>query len=161
MGQLDDFASTSSKPLEEASKKSGDTMQNLNALIAEALENAVKNITHEVGQLSRSTALIMKAFDSIVSKLTALQTPDHIIEIKLNPMIQGLSRAVNNFGKHAEMQGKAVDANLKQTQLLADALKILLAEAKARRASVSDRDPGAAIHPVGGFGDHSPEVPKA
>ena len=161
VGQLDDFASTSSKPLEEASKKSGDTMQNLNALIAEALENAVKNITHEVGQLSRSTALIMKAFDSIVSKLTALQTPDHIIEIKLNPMIQGLSRAVNNFGKHAEMQGKAVDANLKQTQLLADALKILLAEAKARRASVSDRDPGAAIHPVGGFGDHSPEVPKA
>ena len=109
----------------------------------------------------RSTALIMKAFDSIVSKLTALQTPDHIIEIKLNPMIQGLSRAVNNFGKHAEMQAKAVDANLKQTQLLADALTILLAEAKARGASVSDRDLGAANHPAGGFDDHSPEVPEA
>ena len=147
--------------MEEASKKSGDAILNLNALIAEALENAVKNITHEVGQLSRSTSLIMKAFDSIVSKLTELQTPDHIIEIKLNPMIQGLTRAVNNFGKHAELQAKAVDANLKQTLLLADALKLLLADAKARGASMSDHSLGAGIHPAGGFDDRGPEVPEA
>ena len=73
------------------------------------MEDAVKHIGDEVGQFSRSTAVMINSIDSIVSKLAALQTPDQIIEIKLNPMIQGLSRAVNNFGKHAEKQAKAID----------------------------------------------------
>ena len=132
VGQLDEFASTSSKPLQEASKKSSDTILHLNARISEALESAVKRISDEVGQLSRSTVLIVNSFESIVSKLTALQTPDHIIEIKLSPMIQGLSRAVNNFGKHAEIQAKAVDDNLKQTQELTAKLTGLMASARAR-----------------------------
>src|SRR5262249_22343118 len=152
---LDEFAITSSKPLEEASKKSGDTIQSLNERISEALEKAVKNISDEVGQLSQSTLLIIKAFEGIVSKLTALQTPDQIIEIKLNPMIQGLSRAVNNFGKHAETQARAVDANLKQTQLLADALKVLLADARARTAGPSGHRANAPLHTPGAFEDRS------
>jgi ABC-type transporter Mla subunit MlaD len=152
--QLDEFAAASSKPLEEASKKSGDTIQQLNARIAEALDNAVKHISREAEELSKSTALIIKSFDAIVSKLAALKTPDHIIEIKLSPMIQGLSRAVNNFGKHAEIQAKAVDANLKQTQLLADALQVLLADVRARAATRESHHtagrPGLAPGDVGG-----------
>lgn len=116
LDQLRDFATTSSKPLEEASKKSGET-----------LDTAVKHISDEIGQLSRMTDQLIKTFESVVTKLGALQTPDHIIEIKLNPMIQGLSRAVNNFGKHAEMQAKAVDENLKQTQEVTARLVALLA----------------------------------
>jgi hypothetical protein len=143
--QLDELALSSSRPVEEASKKTGDAFEQMNARLSSALESSVKHMTDEVGKLSESTLLIVRAFDSIVTKLTTLQTPDQIIEIKLNPMIQGLSRAVNNFGKHAEMQAKAVDANLKQTQLLADALKVLLANAKAR----ADRASGPAqMHPA-------------
>jgi hypothetical protein len=135
--QLVGLAETSSKPVEEASKRTGDALDLMNARLSTALEASVKHMTDEVGKLSQSTLLIVGAFDSIVTKLAALQTPDQIIEIKLNPMIQGLSRAVNNFGKHAEMQAKAVDANLKQTQFLADALKVLLADAKARAEGAS------------------------
>lgn len=123
LGQLRDFATTSSKPLEEASKKSGET-----------LDTAVRHISDEIGQLSRMTDQLIKTFESVVAKLSALQTPDHIIEIKLNPMIQGLSRAVNNFGKHAEVQAKAVDENLRQTQEVTARLVALLALLRAPRA---------------------------
>jgi hypothetical protein len=149
--QLDEFAAESSKPLEEASRKSGDTIQHLNDRIAEALDNAVKHISKQTEELSNSTALIIKSFETVVSKLAALQTPDHIIEIKLNPMIQGLSRAVNNFGKHAEVQARAVDANLKQTQLLTDALRVLLADTKARATTPPDHHTMG--HPAMGHSD--------
>jgi ElaB/YqjD/DUF883 family membrane-anchored ribosome-binding protein len=150
--RLDEFAATSSEPLEEASKKSGDTIQHLNARISEALEDAVKHIGDEVGKFSRSTAVMINSIDSIVSKLAALQTPDQIIEIKLNPMIQGLSRAVNNFGKHAETQAKAIDENLKQTQELTGALRAILANAMAKAESTGDNPgtdlPSASPSPV-------------
>ena len=60
-----------------------------------------------------------------------MQTPEQIIEIKLNPMIQGLSRAVNNFTKNAELQAKTVDANFKQTQDLVNAVTSLVSEMRA------------------------------
>jgi hypothetical protein len=148
VGQLDAFATTSSKPLEEASKKSGDTILHLNARISEALENAVGRITNEVGQLSRTTERIITSFESIVSKLSSLQTPDHIIEIKLSPMIQGLTRAVNNFSKSADAQSKLVDANLKQTQELVATFETILANAraKAERATATE-ETKPTLHP--------------
>jgi hypothetical protein len=72
--------------------------------------------------------------------------PEKIIEIKLNPMIQGLSRVVNNFGKNAETQARAVDANLKQTQELLDAVTKLLSELRAGQALGSS--PSSGIRPV-------------
>jgi hypothetical protein len=152
VGQLDNFAVTSSKPLEEASKKSG-----------AALENAVKRISDDVGRLSQITERIINSFESIVSKLGALQTPDHIIEIKLNPMIQGLSRAVNNFGKNAELQAKAVGDNLKQTQELIAALTAIMANARAKADRISEADdvPPPGVSPVGGVGAHNPRGPNA
>jgi hypothetical protein len=132
VGQLDTFATKSSKPLEEASKKSGDTILQLNTRISEALENAVGRITQEVGQLSKMTERITTSFEGIVFRLSSLQTPDHIIEIKLSPMIQGLTRAVNNFSKSAEAQSRLVDVNLKQTQELVAALKSIMANARTK-----------------------------
>lgn len=131
--QLDEFAETSSKPLQEASRKSGETIERLNSRISTSLEAAVGEIVEDVGHLSKSTASIVKSIDDVNEKLMSLQTPEHIIEIKLNPMIQGLSRAVNKFGRSAEIQAEAVDANLKQTQWLANAVAELLNEMRAER----------------------------
>jgi hypothetical protein len=163
VGQLDEFAGASSKPLEEASKKSGDTILQLNALIAEALESAVRRVTNEVGQLSRTTERIIKSFDSFASKLGALQTPDHIIEIKLSPMIQGLTRAVNNFTKHADLQAKAVDEhqkqiqeNLRQTQEISARLAGILSFLQESRAEKAGETAGrsAPSEASAGIGGH-------
>ena len=125
--QLDEFAATSSKPIEEASKRSGETIEGANLRIAKALEGVSKQVADESAHLTRSAAAISKSIDEVVSKLKSLQTPEQIIEVKLNPTIQGLSRAVNKFATNAETQGKAVDENLRQTQAISRQLAELIA----------------------------------
>ena len=128
-----------SQTMEEASKKSGDTIVQLNARIAGALENAISRIAGEVGQLSQTTEQMVRSLQGIVSKLNALQTPEQIIEIKLSPMIQGLTRAVNNFEKYAEQQAAAVDENLKRTQEMSTGLADLLNFIRASRFAPAAR----------------------
>jgi hypothetical protein len=89
--QLEEFATTSSKPIEEASKRSADAIERLNARVSSATEALTAEIAADGSQLSKSTAAVVEAIDGVVTKLTSLQTPEKIIEIKLNPMIQGLS----------------------------------------------------------------------
>ncbi len=127
-GEIKKFAVTAGKPLEEASKRSGETLDNLNESIVETLETVSARLAHEGEQLSRSTANIVKAIDGVATKLASLQTPDHIIEIKLAPMIQGLTRAINSFSKSAETQAKTIDSNLQQTQAVATAVTGLMQE---------------------------------
>jgi hypothetical protein len=158
IGQLDEFAVTSSKPLEEASKRSGETIESANLRIAKVLEAVSKQIASESAHLSSSTVAITKSIDDVVSKLKSLQTPEQIIEVKLNPTIQGLSRAVNKFATNAETQGKAVDQNLKQTQAISHQIGELLAYLREREriqaAEARQVDPyGSSPQGVaGGFG---------
>lgn len=146
--EIKKFAVTAGKPLEDASKKSGETLNNMNDRIAETLEDVSARLAHEGDQLSKSTASIVEAINGVKTKLASLQTPDQIIEIKLAPMIQGLTRAINSFSKSAETQAKTIEANLQQTQAVGAAVARLMQEiraAEAARASgpwgPSNRDP--------------------
>jgi ABC-type transporter Mla subunit MlaD len=150
VGQLDEFAAKSSKPLEEASKKSGDT---------------IVNLADAVGGLSQTTEQMIKSLESVVAKLKALQTPEEIIEIKLSPMIQGLTRAVNSFGKYVEEHAKSVDDNLKRTQEVSTNLADLVtfiraARARAERAA-SAPDMSRPGGPSVNLGEHDVRGPNA
>ncbi|MGO9360771.1 MAG: hypothetical protein ACLP1D_24380 [Xanthobacteraceae bacterium] len=142
LGQLDDFAATSSQPLAEASRRSGDAIEDLNSQISNALGTAVSEISAVSGELSHGTAALIQSIDGVVAKLATLQTPDDAAEMKLAPMIQALSRAVAAFSKSAEAQAKAVDASLEQTEVLSNAITMLLAE--MRNAEIARADAAAA-----------------
>jgi ElaB/YqjD/DUF883 family membrane-anchored ribosome-binding protein len=129
--EIKHFAATAGKPLEEASRRSSDTLDTMNEKIASTLETVSAQLVEEGDRLTRSTASIVRAIDTVVTRLAALQTPDQIIEVKLAPMIQGLTRAVNSFNKSAEIQAGIIDANLKQTQLIGDAVNSLMQEFRA------------------------------
>ncbi|WP_315803014.1 hypothetical protein [Bradyrhizobium sp. SZCCHNS3002] len=132
--EIRDFAVTARQPLEEASKRSGEALNTMNDQVVETLEAVSKQLTNEGDRLSKSTASIVKAIDAVVNKLASLQTPEHIIEIKLAPMVQGLTRAVNSFSKSAEIQANAIDEKLAQTQAIAAALNNLMQEIRAENA---------------------------
>lgn len=145
--QLGDFASTSSKPIEDATKRSGDSIEQYNRRISEQLDKVATQVTSESERLSKSTAAIINSMNTVASKLQQLQTPDNIIEIKLNPMVQGLSRAVNNFGKSTEAQAQLVENNLVQTQALAHSMAELLAFLKAAESQRQTNEQNArALH---------------
>jgi ElaB/YqjD/DUF883 family membrane-anchored ribosome-binding protein len=144
VGQLEGFALEANKPLQDASKKSGETVEQLNARVLETFETVAKQLAEDGARLSTSTAAIVTSIDDVVSRLAALQTPEHIIEVKLNPVIQGLTRVVSTFGKNAEVQAISVNSNLKQTQALSSAITILLSEIRAAEAARAASDPSAA-----------------
>lgn len=132
--EMKEFAVKAGKPLEEASKKSGQALDRMNNQVVQTLEVVSQQLLEEGERLSRSTTSIVRAIDAVVAKLTALQTPEQIIEIKLAPMIQGLTRAVNSFSRSAETQAQTIDENLRQTQAIAAAMTELMREIRAAEA---------------------------
>jgi ElaB/YqjD/DUF883 family membrane-anchored ribosome-binding protein len=132
---IQDFAFNANKPLKDASKQSGDTIEQLNARILMTFETVTKQLAEDSARLSTSTAEIVKSIDVVVSKLASLQTPDHVIEVKLNPAIEGLTRVVSTFSRNAEAQAISVNSNLRQTQALSSAITVLLAELRAAEAA--------------------------
>jgi ElaB/YqjD/DUF883 family membrane-anchored ribosome-binding protein len=135
------FAVTAGKPLEDASKRSSTTLDSMNEKIATTLDTVSAQLVEEGERLTRSTSSIVRAIDTIVARLTALQTPDQVIEVKLAPMIQGLTRAVNAFDKSAKIQADVIEANLRQTQVIGDAVNVLMQEIRAADAASSSGGP--------------------
>lgn len=133
-GQLKDFAETSSEPLEKASKKSGDTIDGLSARITKTLDDISSRLAEQSRLIADSSSATVQALDAVVTKLKAMQTPEQVIEIKLNPTIQGLSRAVNNFTKSAETHAQTVADNIKETQKLTAATQDLLKQVREEAA---------------------------
>lgn len=150
-GEIRQFADDASKPLEEASKKSGDTIESMNDRITRSLDAASKKLADEANHLTESTRSVIRAVEALASKLDSMQTPEQVIEIKLSPMIQGLSRAVNSFSKSAETHAKAVDANLKRTQEITAAAARLIEEVRTAEAE-RKQSASVKLEPWGGSG---------
>jgi hypothetical protein len=129
------FAQTAGKPLEEASQRSGKTLDTLNEKVVGTLETVSARLVRESDQLSRSTSTIVKAIDGLAAKLAAMQTPEQIIEIKLAPVVSGLTKAINSFSKSAEVQAKTIDASLRQTQAMGAAVDRLMQTIQAAEAA--------------------------
>jgi hypothetical protein len=119
------------KPIEEASRKSGETLDNLNERMVRTLQAVSEQLVQEGELLSRSAAGIVEAIDATVTKLASLQAPEQIVESKLMPVIEGLTGAVNSLGESAEAQAKNIENNLKHTQTVVLAITELLHEIHA------------------------------
>ncbi|WFU62683.1 hypothetical protein [Bradyrhizobium brasilense] len=130
-GELKQFADDASKPIEEASKKSGASIESLNSRITQSLDAASQRLTGNADQLAASTHSVIRAIEALAAKLDSMQTPEQVIEVKLSPAIQGLSRVVNTFTKGAEDHAKAVEVNLKRTQEISAATAKLIEEIRA------------------------------
>jgi len=155
VGQLGEFAKNSSEPLASASKKSGDTIEGLSARISTSLDSIAARLAEQSRMITDSSGATVQALDAVVSKLKAMQTPDQIIEIKLNPAIQGLSRAVNSFTKSTETHMQTISDNIRETQKLTAAATNLVEQARAEAARPVTL-PAADVPP------HTPvEVPAA
>ena len=125
------------KPLEEASRKSGETLDNLNERMVRSLEAVSEQLVQEGELLSRSAAHIVEAVDAVVTRLGSLESPDRMVESKLAPLIQGLTSAVNSLGDSAEAQAKNTENNLRHTQTVVVAITRLLQEIQATETTRS------------------------
>ena len=125
------------KPLQEASRKSGETLDNLNERMVRTLEAASGQLMQEGELLSRSTVHIVEAIDAVVAKLASLDAPQRVVESRLAPLIEGLTGAVNSLGVTAETQARSIENNLKHTQTVVVAITRLLQEIQATETTRS------------------------
>lgn len=102
---LQEVAERSSEPLQAVSRQSGETLDSMSSAIAASLRESASHLTTETDRLSKGAATVAGTLDQISTKLAAMQTPDQVIEVKLNPMISGLTKAVNAFNKNVDAQG--------------------------------------------------------
>jgi hypothetical protein len=129
-GEITKFALTAGKPFEDASKRSGETLDGLNDRTVQILEVS-RQLVQEGEQLTRSTTSIVTAMDALVARLLSMQNPEHAVEARLTPLIQGLTQAVAALSKNAESQAKSIETNLKHTQNVVVAITQLLQEVRA------------------------------
>ena len=129
-GELKKLATTAGSPFEEASKRSGETLDGLNERTVQVLEVS-KQLVQEGEQLAKSTTRIVKAIDTLFARLASHQTPEQIIESKLAPMIESLTLAVNSLHNSAETQAKNAEINLDQAHSVVVAINQLLQEIHA------------------------------
>jgi ElaB/YqjD/DUF883 family membrane-anchored ribosome-binding protein len=129
-GELQKLATTTSSPFEEASKRSGETLDGLNERTVQVLEVS-KQLVQEGEQLAKSTTSIVRAIDALFAKLASHQTPEKIIETRLAPLIQSLTLAADSLHKSAETQAKNAETNIENAQSVVVAVNQLLQEIHA------------------------------
>jgi hypothetical protein len=97
-----DVALRSTRPLEDASKRSADTIADASNMMVDALASTGRQLAADMETLSRSVLDISGRITAVAAKLERLQTPDGVIEVRLDPAIQSLTGAVDRFSVQSD-----------------------------------------------------------
>jgi len=112
--RFDDIVAKLSVPLEAAARQLGDATGEASRSMGATLAASVAQLSTETEGLSSRVRAISGALDAVAAKLNAMQTPDHVFEARLEPVMQALVQAAERI---------AVDSD-SQTRSVADALAI-------------------------------------
>jgi methyl-accepting chemotaxis protein len=107
--KLDEVAKNVTRPVEEASRKSGAAISTLSDSVGATLSVNAVQLSAEVERLSGQVGAITTALDQLTSKLKAMQTPERVIEIRLESMAHSLARPIEQLVAQSGGQFKAVN----------------------------------------------------
>ncbi len=142
VAEIGKMAVVAGQPLEDASRKSGENLDNLNERTHQILDVS-RQLVQEGEQLARSTANVVEAIDGLLARLASLQTPDSAFDGKR--ALQDLTNAVNSLGENTEAQARNIETNLNNTQNAVVAIAEVLQEMRgAETVQSASRSRGAA-----------------
>ncbi|MEC5293077.1 hypothetical protein [Aurantimonas sp. C2-4-R8] len=140
-----------SKPFESASESSGAVLSALAKTIGESLDGAAKRLADENEKLAAETGEITLALRTTAERLSAMQTPDKIIEVRFEPIAASLASTMEGFAEHIrrkdEIDRGVIEAitrsgsqHQKQATMLANLTKALEKRTEAMVASEERAD---------------------
>jgi hypothetical protein len=91
---LEKLPERSAAPLRTVSKNTEDTIAALGTALAAKLTQSGEKLTSEEERLISSASSLASALKSVDEGLRKMQTPEGVIEIKLQPFIRGFTKAV-------------------------------------------------------------------
>jgi hypothetical protein len=98
------------------------------------LEEAGRKLTAEQEKLAFAAKTVASMLEDLERRLKAIQTPDGIIEIKLQPFIGGLTKAINSLSKTIASQVADVQKTIAQFDKSVSQLAEHIGEAERRRS---------------------------
>jgi hypothetical protein len=124
LGRAADVAAKSAAPLEAASRRSTELIDELTNKTVGAIAASAQQLAAETARLSTSTGEIVAALDVVTSKLGTMRTPDGVVEVRLQPVVQALSetmtQAIDRFALLSQGQAAAIQDVIGATKIAAE-----------------------------------------
>jgi hypothetical protein len=134
---LADLPDHTAKPLAAATQQSRDLIEELAKAVTERISTAGQTLSEQEKSLASSTKDVSISLQDFHNRVKALQTPDQIIEVKLQPFIQGFTKAMN-------AHSKATDAQMAELQSIISKFSESI-EALARQMSADEQKRAAEL----------------
>src|SRR5258707_1434928 len=112
LGSLEEITAKTLAPLEAASRRSAEAIAQAGEGIGAKLGESGRQISRASDTLSERAAAVSAALDDVTAKLSAMQTPERVIEIRLEPVTTSLAQAAERLAAQNGSQAAAVKAAL-------------------------------------------------
>lgn len=133
--KLADLPDHTAKPLAAATQQSRDLIEELAKAVTERISTAGQTLSEQERSLASSTRDVSTSLQDFHNRVKALQTPDQIIEVKLQPFIQGFTKAMNVHSKATDAQMAELQAIIGKFSESIDALARQMSTEEKRRAA--------------------------
>jgi hypothetical protein len=108
LGSLEEITAKTLAPVEAASQRSADAIMQASEGIGAKLAESGRQISAASEHLSERAAAVSSALDQVTAKLSAMQTPERVIEIRLEPVTASLAQAAERLAAQTGSQASAV-----------------------------------------------------
>jgi hypothetical protein len=108
LGSLEEITAKTVAPLEAASRRSAETIVQASEGIGAKLGESGRQISSASETLSERAAAVSAALDHVTAKLAAMQTPERVIEVRLEPVTMSLAQAAERLAAQTGSQTTAV-----------------------------------------------------
>ena len=133
-----------SVPVEAAARALSEATHEVAGTMGAALAASAAQLTAETERLSGRVGAIAGALDEVVTRVKAIETPDRVFEIHVEPVMAALTQAVEQIANQTDAQTKAVEGALsianhgaaRSNELVATMRQDFEATATANRASL-------------------------
>jgi len=130
LDSLKEITAKLTEPIEAASRRSEVVIAEAGTNIGASLAASAQRLEGETEKLSAQVGAIATALEAIVSKLHSMQTPDRVIEVRLEPVTDALTQSVERFAGQSDAQAANIkDALREATAATRESLAMI---AKAR-----------------------------
>ncbi len=148
---VEEIVERSRNPLIDASKASSELLGTMGQTTATKLDGFADTMTanldksatalaSENARLTQSVAAMAQTLDGMAKKLHDMQTPEKVIEVKLEPVLQPIIKGAASFSRNAERAAAAQALQLEKSESIQTSLAALTQNLQELSARLSQND---------------------
>ncbi|MDF2116374.1 hypothetical protein PY365_12370 [Roseiarcaceae bacterium H3SJ34-1] len=136
IGAFENVADKTTGPLEAVGQKSSSAITDVTGAMLVALQESATTISAQNSQLAEGAQKLTSTLSSISDRLAEMQTPERVIEIRLDPVITSLRQLVSDLGQGASEQRILLTGSIDR---VASFLQTVTSEVTSLRSDVASQ----------------------